>query len=173
MGRSCSTNGGGECIKDIGGKGRKGKWLLERPRCRCVDNIIINVREIGRGGTKLIDLAQDRDRWRAPVNTVMNFQVPWNAGHFLSRCTNDGFSRTAQPHEVSYRDVRPMTDLRLRRQRTFGSKNAEVLYRLSNCNILEQDHSPRKYLSEDMFHCNKTNVLYTHRATVRQVIFVQ
>jgi hypothetical protein len=40
-----------------------------------VDNIKIDLREIGWDSLDLIDLAEDRDQWRAFVNTVMNFQV--------------------------------------------------------------------------------------------------
>jgi hypothetical protein len=49
---------------------------LERPRRRWEDNIKMDLREVGWGGMDRINLAQDRDRWRALVNTVMNFQVP-------------------------------------------------------------------------------------------------
>jgi hypothetical protein len=48
-------------------------------------------REIGWGGIDWIDLAQDRDQWRALVNTVMNFPVPYNVGKFLSSCATGGF----------------------------------------------------------------------------------
>jgi hypothetical protein len=52
------------------------KKLLGRPRRRWVDNIKMDLREIGLDGVDWIELAQDRDQWRAFVNTVMNLQVP-------------------------------------------------------------------------------------------------
>jgi hypothetical protein len=54
----------------------EGKKPLERPRRRWVDNIKLDFRERGRGGIDWMDLAQDRDQWRALVNTVMNLRVP-------------------------------------------------------------------------------------------------
>jgi hypothetical protein len=54
----------------------EGKRPLGRPRRRWVDNIKIDVREIVWDGMDWIDLAQDRDQWRALVNTVMNLRVP-------------------------------------------------------------------------------------------------
>jgi hypothetical protein len=54
----------------------EGKRPFGRPRRRWVDNIKINVREIGWDGLDWIYLSQDRDEWRALVNTVMNLRVP-------------------------------------------------------------------------------------------------
>jgi hypothetical protein len=48
-----------------------------------------------------MDLAQDRNQWRALANTVMNLQLPQIPGNFLSSCATGGFSRKAQLHEVS------------------------------------------------------------------------
>jgi hypothetical protein len=55
---------------------REEKRLLERPRHRWEDNIKMDFREIEWGGIDWIGLAQDRDQWRALVNTVMNRHVP-------------------------------------------------------------------------------------------------
>jgi hypothetical protein len=49
---------------------------LGRPRRRWVDNINMNLREIGWGGMDSIELAQDSDQWRALVNKVMNLRAP-------------------------------------------------------------------------------------------------
>jgi hypothetical protein len=54
----------------------EGKRLLGRPIRRLVDNMKMDLREIGWDGMDWIDLAQDRDQWRAIVNTVMNLRVP-------------------------------------------------------------------------------------------------
>jgi hypothetical protein len=54
----------------------EGKRPLGRPRCRCVDNIKMDLLDIGWGGVDWIGLAQDRDKWRALVNTVMNLRAP-------------------------------------------------------------------------------------------------
>jgi hypothetical protein len=54
----------------------EGKRPLGIPRRRWVDNIEMDLREIGWDGGDWIELAQDRDQWRALVNTVMNRPVP-------------------------------------------------------------------------------------------------
>jgi hypothetical protein len=73
-----------------------GKRPLGRLRHRWVDNIKMDLREIGWDGGDWIDLAQDRDQWRALVNTAMIIRVPQKAGNFLSGCTIGSFSRMAQ-----------------------------------------------------------------------------
>ena len=52
-----------------------GKRSLGRPRRRWEDNIKMDLQEVGWGGIDWIDLAEDRDRWRALVNAVMNLRV--------------------------------------------------------------------------------------------------
>jgi hypothetical protein len=79
----------------------EGKRPQGRPRRRWVDNIRIDLREIGWDDMDWIDQAQDRDQWRALVKTIMNLRVPENSGKFLSSCTICSFSRRAQLHEVS------------------------------------------------------------------------
>jgi len=54
----------------------EGKRPLGRPRCRWEDNIKMEVQEVGCGVMEWIELAQDRDRWRALVNAAMNLGFP-------------------------------------------------------------------------------------------------
>jgi hypothetical protein len=72
MGRACSTNGGGMYI---GHWWESQKRPLGRPRCRWVDNIKTDLREIWWHGVDWIDMAQDTDQWKALVNTVLNLRV--------------------------------------------------------------------------------------------------
>ena len=63
-----------------------GKRPLGRPRRRWEDNIKMELEEVVTGCGDWMELAQDRDRWRALVSTVMNFRVPQNARNFLISC---------------------------------------------------------------------------------------
>jgi hypothetical protein len=54
----------------------EGKRPLARPRCRWVDDIKMDLTDIGWDGVDWIHMAQERDQWRALVNTIMNFRVP-------------------------------------------------------------------------------------------------
>ena len=54
----------------------EGKRQLWRPRRRWEDNIKMNIQKVGCGSMDWIELTQDRDRWRALLNAVMNLRVP-------------------------------------------------------------------------------------------------
>ena len=54
----------------------EGKRPMGRPRRRWEDNINMDLQEVGGGSGDWMELAEDRERWRALVNTVMNFRVP-------------------------------------------------------------------------------------------------
>jgi len=64
----------------------EGKRPLGRPRRRWEDNIKMDLQEVGGGYEDWMELAQDRDRWRALVSTVMNLRVSKIAGNFLTSC---------------------------------------------------------------------------------------
>ena len=87
-----------------------GESTLGRPRRRWVDNIRMDLQEVGCGYGDWIGLAQDRDGWRKLVNAVMNLRVPYNAGNFLTSCKPVSFSRRTLHHGVS-KEVRPGSSL--------------------------------------------------------------
>jgi hypothetical protein len=69
MGGACSTNEKSTAYRILVGK-PEGKRPLERPRCRWVNIIKMDLRETGWDSTDWIDLTQDRDQWRAIVKTI-------------------------------------------------------------------------------------------------------
>ena len=76
MGGACSTYGGeGGAYRVLAGKIKR-KRPLGRPGRRWEDNIKMDLQEVRWGGVDWVDLAQDRDRWRALVNAVMKLRVP-------------------------------------------------------------------------------------------------
>ena len=76
MGGACSAWGEGRGVYMVLVEKPEGKRPLGRPIRRWEDNIKMDLREVVCGGMDWIDLAQDRDRWRALVNTVRNLWVP-------------------------------------------------------------------------------------------------
>jgi hypothetical protein len=66
-----------------------------------LSNVGMERGEVGWGDVDWIGLAQDRNRWRALVNSVLNIRVPWNAGKLSSGLTSSGLSNSAQLNIVS------------------------------------------------------------------------
>ena len=76
MGGACRTYGGEKSrIQDFGGE-TEGKRPFGRPRSRWEDNIKMDLQEVGCLGMNWVCVAQDRDRWRAFVNVILNLRVP-------------------------------------------------------------------------------------------------
>jgi hypothetical protein len=80
----------------------EGRRPLGRPRHRWLDNIRMDLVDVGWIDVDWIDLAQDRDRWRALVNLVFNLLVPQNAGKLLCVQTTRDLLSSARLHGVSY-----------------------------------------------------------------------
>ena len=76
MGWACGSYGGGEGADRVLVGKPEGKRPLGRPRRRWVDNIRMDLQEVGCGHVDWTGLAQDRDGWRKLVNAVMNLRVP-------------------------------------------------------------------------------------------------
>jgi hypothetical protein len=76
MGGPCSTNGEKRNAYRLLVRKSEGKRPLGRPRSRWVDNIRMDLGEVGWVDVDWIGLAQDRNRWRALVNAVLDLRVP-------------------------------------------------------------------------------------------------
>ena len=76
MGGACSAHGEGRGAHRVLMGKPEGKRPLGRRRSRWKDNIKMDLKEVGGGCEDWMELAQDRDRWRSLVSTVMNFRVP-------------------------------------------------------------------------------------------------
>jgi hypothetical protein len=74
---------------------------LGRPRRRWESNIKMDIQEIVCWVMDWLELAHDRDRWRALVNAVINLRVPWNAENFLTSWKTASFLRRTLLHGVS------------------------------------------------------------------------
>jgi hypothetical protein len=96
VGGACSTKRGKRNAHRLLVGKTEGKRPLGRQRRRGVDNIRPDLGEIEWDGVDWIGLAQERNRWRALVNAVMNLRVPPNAGNFSSGCRIGGLSSSIE-----------------------------------------------------------------------------
>jgi hypothetical protein len=101
MGGACSADGEERGVyRGLVGK-PEGKRALGINRSRWEGHIFLDIQEVRCGAVDWIGLAQDRDRWRALVNAVMNRRVPFNAGNVITSCKPVSFSRRTVLHGVS------------------------------------------------------------------------
>jgi hypothetical protein len=83
MGGACSTYGERRGVYGVSVGKLEGRRSFGRPRCRWKDNIKMDLQEVGFRSIDWIELARNRDRWRALVNEVMKVPVPQNPGNSL------------------------------------------------------------------------------------------
>jgi hypothetical protein len=81
----------------------EGKIPLGRPRHRWIDKIKMDLSEIVLSVVDCIGLAQDRYKWKAHMNAVMNLWAPYNPGKISSGCTTFGLSSGTQFHSYLIR----------------------------------------------------------------------
>jgi hypothetical protein len=81
--------------------GTEGKRRLERPRHRWMDNVRMDLGEVGGDNVYWIGLAKDRNRWSTILDTVMKLLVLRDISNVLYSCTTVGFSRRSQVRELS------------------------------------------------------------------------
>jgi len=101
MSGACSTYEERRAVYGVLVGNHEGKRPLGRPTRRWEDNIKMHIQKVRCGGLDWIKPAQDRYRWRALVNAVMNLRVPQNAGNFLTSLKPISCSRKTLLHGVS------------------------------------------------------------------------
>ena len=101
MGWACGAYGLREGVYRVLVGKPEGRRPMGRPRHRWVDNIRMDLQEVGCGYMDWIGLDQDREIWWTLVSAVMNLRIPWNAGNFLTSCKPVSFSRRTLHHGVS------------------------------------------------------------------------
>ena len=160
MGWACGAYRWGEGVyRFLVGK-QEGRRPLGRPRLRWVDNIRMDLQDVGCGYMDWIELAKDRDRWRTVVSAVMNLGVPWNAGNYLTSCKSVSFSRKTLHHGVS----KYIIDIWY-----------FVLFSITGMTLLKADNGSRnpiqscETLQRKLYNCN-TSVYFNRQCLQRQLI---
>jgi hypothetical protein len=117
----------------------EGKRPLERPRRRWVDNIRMDLGEVGWSDVDWTGLAQNRNRRRALVNSVLNLRVPKNAGKLSSGLTSSGLCAAERDRHSS-------------RQCVLYCSRTETDRQYTDCAAERDRHSSRQCV----LHCSRT-----------------